>query len=888
MEKYKKINSNHQKNAKSKSLPENIIPEIFFDNNIACNSDFEDLSTETQEMIDELEKNVVELAKSQEQINQLYLPREIVRLNDVIIPEEECEADNFLSDATSDYSLDEDENEPRSTADENNDNKDEIINNKEYAKTWKPYTSNSSKTIDIGIKLDDTNSIKNFNSYNSRRLYFQKKKVINSFVDSFSLKNENENKFNLGDKSFESTKTGSSQKLDEKQKLNIETSPRSLTLSIMSNHDIENEIAKNEGYNIDSIISGKVLPDKILVQIISLDFNKQFASNTKTKTSIRLVIHCVTYQTKPSESIGDHSQKKFLFPFDCHSLMFDNLKIDIYEHGFLNAKKKIGRGIFKFIGLKPLIPNKDEFIVKIPLESNGRQVATVQISIKFHYPNDPPLISSTSDTRKTPIRSNTVPLRSTTNQNRDATMTKGISSEIDNADDTEFANVVVYPESMSLGILDMVLSKETRDAIKEITVLYNTFFDHGWRLSKLEFLKAYMLLEKYYTQKPSPVTGKICHDIDKIQLAQKYLKYSMASYGSFLFNWFGYGHNMAPINRKAIQEFFGLDKDDIICWEYGLNTVSVPNYMIIRDPETNNLIITIRGTMNVTDVITDVLARYESWNGGLVHRGVLRSAQYLVKRSLKSIKKAVKKFNSRAIQVIGHSLGASISSIVTLLLHEECKSLLENGIEILAWNFATAPCCSLDLAKKPEAMNYINNFINENDVIPRLSYGNLMDFKELVKFAASELKNENYKKFNSSEKLSKILTSIDKYRTSLKAKSSEQKLYIPGTIYYLYKGFHRTHVKSSIAFYTKDIVCEISTPNLFTDICLKRNWLFHHFPDRYDKKFQGVVKFLTRKLSENDKGASKFWNKWKRMKEAEYIVDEGGRMEKWMSRSGHI
>lgn len=50
-------------------------------------------------------------------------------------------------------------------------------------------------------------------------------------------------------------------------------------------------------------------------------------------------------------------------------------------------------------------------------------------------------------------------------------------------------------------------------------------------------------------------------------------------------------------DRKAIQEFFGLDKDDIICWEYGQNTVSVPNYMIIRDPDTNNLIITIRGTM---------------------------------------------------------------------------------------------------------------------------------------------------------------------------------------------------------------------------------------------------------------------------------------------------
>jgi len=145
-------------------------------------------------------------------------------------------------------------------------------------------------------------------------------------------------------------------------------------------------------------------------------------------------------------------------------------------------------------------------------------------------------------------------------------------------------------------------------------------------------------------------------------------------------------------------------------------------------------------------VITDVLAHHEPWNGGFVHRGVLRSAQYLINHSLKDIREAVKKFNSNAIQVIGHSLGASVSSIVTLLLREKCKDLIKQGIDIHGWNFATVPCCSLSLACKKETGSCIDNFINENDVIPRLSYGNLMDFKELVKFAASELKNENYKK----------------------------------------------------------------------------------------------------------------------------------------------
>ncbi|CAG8755709.1 17683_t:CDS:2, partial [Funneliformis caledonium] len=284
-------------------------------------------------------------------------------------------------------------------------------------------------------------------------------------------------------------------------------------------------------------------------------------------------------------------------------------------------------------------------------------------------------------------------------------------------------------------------------------------------------------------------------------------------------------------DRKAVQEFFSLENEDIICWEYGQKAVSVPNYMVIHDPETKSIIISIRGTMNVTDVITDALAHHEPWNGGFVHRGVLRSAKYLVKHSLKNIREAVKKFESKAIQVIGHSLGASVSSIVTLLLREQCRDLITQGIDIHAWNFATAPCCSLDLACKAETENCIDNFVNENDVIPRLSYGNLMDFKELVKFAASELKNEKYKKLSSKDKLSKILTSIDDYRTCLKSNSATQKLYIPGTIYYLYKGFYRTHVNSSVAYYTKDIVCEKSKPDLFTDISLRRNWLFHHFPD---------------------------------------------------------
>ena len=85
--------------------------------------------------------------------------------------------------------------------------------------------------------------------------------------------------------------------------------------------------------------------------------------------------------------------------------------------------------------------------------------------------------------------------------------------------------------------------------------------------------------------------------------------------------------------------------------------------------------------------------------------------------------------------------------------------------------------------------------------------------------------------------MTKILTSVNDYRTKLRLNSSDVRLYIPGTVYYLYKGSEG------------NVMCEKSRPDLFTDIILRKNWLFHHFPDRYDKKFKGITKFLLRILN---------------------------------------
>ncbi|CAG8500902.1 27068_t:CDS:10 [Racocetra persica] len=578
-------------------------------------------------------------------------------------------------------------------------------------------------------------------------------------------------------------------------------------------------------------LSKDSIPDQILVQIKSLQFDSD-RIKTRVKKSIRLVTQYASHNTKPDISLESQMRNIFLFPFNYHSLVFGTLKLYFYYYeSLLNTKKRLGYIIIQLSSLKQAILNQAEFEGTFPIEHHALlhpfEVGTAQIIINFHFPKELPLNSDI--------------------QRRSIFMISHRTNGIEGVHKTNENFNLIYPETKSLSILDFMLSKKNVDAIKEFVSICQGFFGHGWKMTKLEFMKAYILLEKYYDQKQNHFTGNLIEDVDKLKKAKYYLKFSIVSYGSFMFNVFGYGYSLAPKNamrmksdRKTVQDYFGISKNDIICWEFGKMTATIPNYMIIRDPKSNSIIISIRGTLNLADVITDVLAYYEPWRGGFVHRGMLRSAQYLVKNSLKDIRSAVKKFKVNSIQVIGHSLGASVSCLVTMLLRKRCKDLIAKGIDIHAWNFGTPPCCSLDLACKNETMSYIDNFVNENDIVPRLSYGSLIDFRELVKFVANELKNGDYKKMPSKDKHSTLMSSIDEYYKNLKSNSREQKLYIPGTVHYLYKKRNPSNPL------LPEVLCEKSTQELFIDITLRKNFILHHLPEKYDKKLGKVIKRLVK------------------------------------------
>ncbi|KAG5457943.1 MAG: Alpha/Beta hydrolase protein, partial [Olpidium bornovanus] len=229
-----------------------------------------------------------------------------------------------------------------------------------------------------------------------------------------------------------------------------------------------------------------------------------------------------------------------------------------------------------------------------------------------------------------------------------------------------------------------------------------------------------------------------------------HIKYCIAAYGSALLNLCGYGNGIKvgsqltgslslfflrqedavrlQSDRKVVCDVFKLDPDlDLITWQYDKNRIFKPKYFVVRDPHTNCIVVVVRGTFSLQDAMTDLLCEYEPYKGGLAHRGVIRSAEWIVDRSFEAIKNAVARFNAAGINCVGHSLGGAVASLVCLMIHDRIGELAEltssPEFRVRAYSIGSPPWASRDLAE--QAGPLVTAVVNEADLVPRLSFGNV-------------------------------------------------------------------------------------------------------------------------------------------------------------------
>ncbi|XP_027365884.1 uncharacterized protein LOC113872490 isoform X2 [Abrus precatorius] len=157
------------------------------------------------------------------------------------------------------------------------------------------------------------------------------------------------------------------------------------------------------------------------------------------------------------------------------------------------------------------------------------------------------------------------------------------------------------------------------------------------------------------------------------------------------------------------------------------SSVMRPAYYIGVDTRKRLVILGIRGTHTLYDLITDIVSSSDgevTFEGYSTHFGTAESARWFLHHEIEIIRKCLEKHEGFRLRIVGHSLGGAIASLLAIMIHRKSSKELGFSPEIVtAVGYGTPPCVSKELAES--CSGYVTTVVMQDDVIPRLSVASL-------------------------------------------------------------------------------------------------------------------------------------------------------------------
>ncbi|GAB2262827.1 hypothetical protein Droror1_Dr00003824 [Drosera rotundifolia] len=336
------------------------------------------------------------------------------------------------------------------------------------------------------------------------------------------------------------------------------------------------------------------------------------------------------------------------------------------------------------------------------------------------------------------------------------------------------------------------------------------------------------------------------------------------------------------------------------------SSVMRPGYYIGIDRRKKLVILGIRGTQTVYDLITDIVSTSHeevTFEGYSSHFGTAEAARWFLTHEIGgTIKKSLDEHKGFRLRLVGHSLGAATASLLAIMLKKKSQKELGFDPDIVhAVGYATPPCVSRELAESCSA--YVTTVVMQDDIIPRLSVASLARLRnevvqtdwmsviekedwrslaELVTNAKQVMssvqdaarKVADFANFRSgtsfpvllstevpSEKLPNVGSrdaSISKPNVAEKkeepATFSHAELFVPGTVYYL-KRSHTSHSRDGDSNKTKCneyfSLLKREPGDHFQNILLSGNLISDHKCDSHYYALRDVIKGLPGHVGES-------------------------------------
>lgn len=289
----------------------------------------------------------------------------------------------------------------------------------------------------------------------------------------------------------------------------------------------------------------------------------------------------------------------------------------------------------------------------------------------------------------------------------------------------------------------------------------------------------------------SPIQTVLYDDLEYLKYMNKFFVFSLVAFGVKGLILLGLFREVVKFkhlkSRKILLSLMGLESSNILYWSKKAALFHPFFFVVFKN---NEIVISIRGTMNFSDCLTDAYCEYVPFMDGYAHSGILLSAQNLFPIILQTISN----LRPKRIVVTGFSLGAGVAHVLGILL----STAVQIPVDVEC--FASPPVVSEKIA---ERYKHFKTIVYNNDIVPRLSYGSLQEYKHLIL-----------------NKESKVY----------------EKLFIPGKIIYLQKQKHFVAYECN----------EIHQKQQISQIVLNSGAVLDHHPARYRKALLSLtnIQFL--------------------------------------------
>ena len=195
-----------------------------------------------------------------------------------------------------------------------------------------------------------------------------------------------------------------------------------------------------------------------------------------------------------------------------------------------------------------------------------------------------------------------------------------------------------------------------------------------------------------------------------------------------------------------------IETKDVVDAEWS-GTEFSPSSFVAVDRAAGKVVLSVRGTWEFHDALTDVSSESVKFLNGWAHSGMVASAWQVLKRMLPAVARSMRKHSGYEFLVTGHSMGGGVAACVAMLMHstdKDIESLALEGLsdvveeerrEILR-RLASCTCVciaapsvsSMDLSEA--ASDYITCVVAGADVIPRLCHASVRRLLRRLNHAA--------------------------------------------------------------------------------------------------------------------------------------------------------